>query len=173
MKLESRGGAGEGRRAARRRADVGAEQRGGARPAHVPIWQLALTRFICSPMAGSIAELKLGIAAAWRESAELRRRADDVARDAVQMERALARAKAQRARTEAFWSAGGNLLVGVTDDTLLCVASFLSAKDLLQLGLVCVRLGAHRVVAEPVHQGDGPSKCGLWQMRWRVISFWL
>jgi hypothetical protein len=81
-----------------------------------------------------------------RRSDELRRRLDAQLAELARQQAALAEAEAQHALTETFWAGGGNLLTGVTDDTLQHIVSFVpSAKDLLRLGLSCVRLGTRSV----------------------------
>jgi hypothetical protein len=61
---------------------------------------------------------------------------------------AVLHAKAAEARTAAFWSGGGNLLTGVTDDTLLAVARYLpTATDLLHLGLTCTRFSTRCIAS--------------------------
>jgi hypothetical protein len=102
----------------------------------------------------AIAALRREIADVRRREAELRRQADGCGAEAARMEAALAEAEAQRALTVAFWAGGGSLLAGVTDDTLVCVASFLpSARDLLSLGLACTRLSARSIAAPPPRAG--------------------
>jgi hypothetical protein len=102
----------------------------------------------------AIAALRREIADVRRREAELRRQADGCGAEAARMEAALAEAEAQRALTVAFWTGGGSLLAGVTDDTLVCVASFLpSARDLLSLGLACARLSARSIAAPPPRAG--------------------
>ena len=96
-----------------------------------------------------------------RQADEHRRQADDHTAEAVRMEAALALSleEAKLARTAAFHASGGSLLrgYGVTDDTLLHIARFLTtAKDLLYLCLANKHFGT-KCIALSGGGGGGPA----------------
>ena len=101
------------------------------------------------------AELRAQIEASKQQQTELERQADELRRQADELGRRaglcgaeqrdlegrLTLALAKEARTANFWAGGGSLLVcdGITDDTLLHIASFLTApKDLLRRTITLV-----------------------------------
>ena len=98
-----------------------------------------------------IAALKRDLAIALQEEDALRRLAAVRAAYAARLQAILAESQIQRSRSVAFWSRGGNLLLGLTDDNLVAyIASFLpAAEDLQRLGLTCKRF-ATKCIASSV-----------------------
>jgi hypothetical protein len=111
-----------------------------------------------------------------RQADELRHQADGCAAEAATAEAALPHAEAKDARTAAFWSSGGNLLTGVTDDTLLAVARFLpTATDLLRLGQTCTRFSTRCIASGSLgveaEVAAGPPQ--LWSIGEEVARRWI
>jgi hypothetical protein len=119
-----------------------------------------------------VAELRRDVEETQREAEELRRRLDAQLAQLARQQAALAEAEAQHALTETFWAGGGNLLTGVTDDTLQHIVSCVpSAKDLLRLGLSCVRLGTCSVRGVDVIAAAAPAQ--LWSIVEEEARRWL
>jgi hypothetical protein len=111
-----------------------------------------------------------------RQADELRHQADGCAAEAATAEAALPHAEAKDACTAAFWSSGGNLLTGVTDDTLLAVARFLpTATDLLRLGQTCTRFSTRCIASGSLgveaEVAAGPPQ--LWSIGEEVARRWI
>ena len=93
------------------------------------------------PPSGRFAELERSLLASRRRAAELRAQADEYDASASRTEEALELERGKQARTAAFHAGGGSLLAEeTTDDTLLHIARFLNARDLLRLKLTYKRL---------------------------------
>ena len=102
-------------------------------------------------MAGRITELEQEVELAEHEVGQLRRRLNHREEGMRRSQAALAAQRAKVARTLAFWSGRGSLLTGdgITEDTLLHIASFLpTARDLCCLQLSNKRFAA-RCIAAP------------------------
>ena len=116
-----------------------------------------------APDSSRSAELRAQIEASKRQQSELERRADELRRQAEQcgaerlgLEDELTLALVSEAAAS---NATASLLAGdgITDDTLLHIASFLpTASDLLRVQLTSKRFGA-RCIAAPSSGGGGPA----------------
>ena len=116
-------------------------------------------------MGSRIAELEQEIEIAQREADEHDQKAAAHGREAaaararsVSAEAALALERGKVERTTAFHASGGSLLMGdgVTDDTLLHIASFITtAKDLLRLQLTNKRFSSKCIAAPSSVSGGG------------------